>query len=60
MKFRLYADGTVIDEDSFAEYDNSIPYYDDYKEVDIPIEILDHIVEIYTGMTAYDHRRDIA
>jgi hypothetical protein len=44
MKFRIYADGSVVEEDEFSERDNSLPYYDDYKEYDIPEEIVDHIV----------------
>ena len=34
-KYRVYADGTVVHEDGFAEYDNSIPYYDDYIEIEV-------------------------
>jgi hypothetical protein len=43
MKFRIYADGSIIEEDLFDEYDNSIPYYDDYQEIDIPEELLDYL-----------------
>jgi len=32
IRVREYADGTRITEDEFEEYDNSTPYYDDYKE----------------------------
>lgn len=32
IKFRIYADGNVVHEDEFPEYDNSFPYYDDYAE----------------------------
>lgn len=32
IRVREYADGTRIAEDEFEEYDNSTPYYDDYKE----------------------------
>jgi hypothetical protein len=35
IKVRIYADGTRITEDEFEEYDNSIPYYDDYREFEI-------------------------
>ena len=35
MKVREYADGTIITEDEFEEYDNSVPYYDDYREFEI-------------------------
>lgn len=45
MKYRLYADGTVVHEDDFNEYDNSLPYYDDYEEVDIPDPIIDYLID---------------
>lgn len=32
IKFRIYADGNVVHEDEFPEYDNGQPYYDDYSE----------------------------
>lgn len=32
IKVRKYAFGARITEDEFEEYDNSTPYYDDYKE----------------------------
>ena len=41
--FRIYADGNVVHQDDFAEYDNSQPYYDDYATHDIPDEILDFV-----------------
>ena len=44
MKFRIYADGTVIDEELFEEKDNSQPYYDDYAEHDVPDEIIAHLL----------------
>jgi hypothetical protein len=34
--YRLYADGTVVFEDDFREYDNSHPYYDDFGEYFVP------------------------
>jgi hypothetical protein len=43
MKFRIYADGFVVEEDDFECMDNSIPYYDDYQEIDIPEELLDYL-----------------
>ena len=45
IKYRLYADGTVIHEDDFEEKDNSLPYYDDYQEISIPEAIVNHIAE---------------
>ncbi len=58
-KYRLYADGMVIHEDDFAEYDEggSEPFHDDYEEWivptgyedvmywDCPKEIREHIRE---------------
>lgn len=44
-KYRVYANGTVIDEDDFEAHDNGQPYYDDYAEFDLPIELVDHIAE---------------
>ena len=41
--YRVYADGWVVHEDDFEEYDNSQPYYDDYKTVEVP----DFIAESY-------------
>jgi hypothetical protein len=44
MKFRVYADGRVLNEDEFNEADNSLPYYDDYAEYEVPEEIIDEII----------------
>lgn len=41
--FRLYACGKVVHEDDWDEEDNSLPYYDDYGQYDIPVEIISHI-----------------
>jgi hypothetical protein len=35
-KYRIYADGTVVHEDDFSEYDNAQPYCDDYSEHTVP------------------------
>ena len=45
VKFRVYADGTVVHQDDFAERDNSQPYYDDYAEYVVPAEIVDYLQE---------------
>lgn len=61
-KYRVYAGGSVVFEDEFKEYDNSIPYYDDYGEYEVPdnieeviqmgelgqlpIELVSHIIEL--------------
>ena len=47
--YRVYADGSVYHEDDFEEKDNSQPYYDDYKEVFVPEELEDYIVEAAYG-----------
>ncbi len=39
ISFRIYADGTIVSEDDFSEYDNSTPYYDDYAEHTMPYEL---------------------
>lgn len=41
IKYRLYADGSLVSEEDFEERDNSLPYYDDYFETDVPVELED-------------------
>jgi len=43
-EYRVYADGSVVHEDEFDEWDNSSPYYDDYATYSIPTELEDHLV----------------
>ena len=43
VQYRIYADGTVVHEDDFAEVDSSLPYIDDYHVVYIPQLIIEHI-----------------
>lgn len=43
VRFRIYADGTVVHQDDFAERDNSQPYYDDYAEYEVPEAIIDYL-----------------
>jgi len=46
FKFRVYADGTVINQDLFEEYDNiQVGYTDDHKEYELPECLIDYIVE---------------
>jgi len=45
MRYRIYADGTIINEDDFAEWDNSSPYQDDYAEYNVNDEIEAFILE---------------
>ena len=42
-KYRLYPNGTIITQDEFEDYDNGVPYYDDFREVEIPDEIIEFI-----------------
>ena len=44
-KFRIYADGTVVHEYHFVEYDSSQPYYDDYGVYEIPTTLVDFMME---------------
>ena len=44
--YRIYADGGVIGEESFGEYDGAHPYYDDYQTVEVPAEVVDFILDI--------------
>jgi hypothetical protein len=46
MRFRIYCGNSVISEDLFEEYDNSIPYYDDYEEVEIPDIIVEYLTDV--------------
>jgi len=43
--FRVYASGSIISEDLFEEYDNAQPYYDDYREFEVPEELIAYILE---------------
>jgi hypothetical protein len=44
VSYRVYADGTVVHEDEFDEWDNGSPYYDDYGEYRIPVALEEHLV----------------
>lgn len=39
LKYRCYPDGTIVWEEDFHEYDNALPYYDDYFEGSININL---------------------
>lgn len=39
IEYRLYPCGTLIDESLFSEYDNQQPYYDDYYQTSVPVDI---------------------
>lgn len=43
MRFRIYPDGTVVNQEDFHVEDNATPYYDDYSEVEVPDLIVEHI-----------------
>jgi hypothetical protein len=45
ISYRVYANGWVVSEDEFDDYDNAQPYYDDYVEVHIPNELLEYLQE---------------
>lgn len=45
IKYRVYANGEVLTEDEFEEADNANPYYDDYAEFDLPVELIDHLTD---------------
>lgn len=47
MKYRVYADGNVLEEEYFEEFDNTMPYSDDYQEIDIPEELYDYLQECF-------------
>jgi hypothetical protein len=43
--YRIYADGSIVDEEDFEEYDNSVPYYDDYETIEIPEALYLYLIE---------------
>jgi len=45
MRFRIYCDNNIISEEEFEEYDNSIPYYDDYEEIEVPDILVKYLSE---------------
>lgn len=45
IKFRVYANGSLVFEDDFAEHDNTQPYYDDYWEGSVSRSALDQYGE---------------
>lgn len=69
IKYRLYADGTVVHEDDFAYWDNSQPFYDDYTEVALPYGMADiaanfglegEVVQTFGGLRADGYSWQIA
>jgi len=48
MKFRIYADGTISEEDLFNELDKGTPIYDDFETIDVPDELIYYIEEKVT------------
>jgi len=48
MKYRIYAGASrdIVSEEDFAEYDNGLPYYDDYAELDIDDKLVDNINDL--------------
>lgn len=51
IKYRIYPNGEILDEEDFEEYDNSLPYYDDFQVVEIPEEIVVYIIDCACGHT---------
>ena len=45
MRFRIYADGDVIDECNFPEEDCANASTDDYQEYEVPDKIVEYIAE---------------
>jgi len=43
IRYRIYADGNILHEDDFKEYDNAEPYCDDYATYEIPVA-LDEVI----------------
>ena len=44
MKYRIYADNSIVHEDDFEDVDHRVPYHDDYQTVDIPDVLIEYIV----------------
>lgn len=53
MKYRIYPDGTVIDENNFPELDGAFNYNgegtDDYIAVEVPDVIVEYIEDSVLG-----------
>ena len=45
LRYRIYADGSVVHQDDFDEQDNAQPYVDDYEEISVPEEVVSYIEE---------------
>jgi len=43
VKYRVYADESVVREELFNDVDNTAPYTDDYYTVEIPWVVVEHI-----------------
>ena len=44
--YRVYAGAdSVVHEDDFDEYDNALPYYDDYSTHELPDALVDHLAD---------------
>jgi len=44
-EYRIYANGTVVHQDDFREYDSDEPYYEDYYTTKVPDELVNHLQE---------------
>lgn len=45
MRFRIYADGSVLDEFNYPEEDCANAQSDDFKEYEVPDKIVNYIAE---------------
>ena len=45
MRFRIYADGEVVDELNFPEEDCANASTDDYREIEVPDAVIEYIQE---------------
>ena len=50
-EYRIYPDGTVLSEDEYEE-DVLQSYSDDYKTVEVPDEVRDHIIDGFVASGA--------
>jgi hypothetical protein len=44
-EYRIHADGTIVHQDDFTEYDNMQPFFDDYEVVAVPDVLINFIEE---------------
>jgi len=52
-EYRIYPDGTVLSEDEYEE-DVLQSYSDDYKTVEVPDEVRDHIIDGFVALLPHE------